>query len=241
MQTFSHYASRQYRVYARLVQATDGNFYGTTYYGGANNDGTVFKITPEGTLTTLCSFCSQASCADGSSPVAGLVQATDGDFYGTTSPIGGALCVASALCGTVFEITPKGTLTTLYTFCSQPSCSDGSEPYGGVIQATDGILYGTTSWGGDDDGGTVYSLSVGLGPFVKTIPPAGKVGQEVGILGNNLTGATSVTFNGTSATFTVKSGTLILTHVPTVATTGTVQVTLPSGTLSSNVLFYVLK
>jgi uncharacterized protein (TIGR03437 family) len=82
---------------------------------------------------------------------------------------------------------------------------------------------------------------VGLGPFVKTLPAAAKVGAEVGILGNNLTGATSVTFNGVLAQFTVRSPTLIVAHVPTAATTGTVQVTLPGGTLSSNLSFYVLK
>ena len=72
---------------AGMVQATDGNFYGTTYYGGANNNfpcligcGTVFKITPTGTLTTLYSFCSQSGCTDGDVPVAGLLQSTDGSF-----------------------------------------------------------------------------------------------------------------------------------------------------------------
>src|SRR5437773_1023085 len=72
---------------AGLVQATDGNFYGTTFFGGADGQGTVFKITPSGTLTTLYSFCSQSGCADGLEPAAALVQATDGNFYGTT--IGG--------------------------------------------------------------------------------------------------------------------------------------------------------
>ena len=73
-----------------LVQATNGDFYGTTYYGGANGSGTVFKITPGGTLTTLYSFCAQSGCTDGASPVAGLVQATNGDFYGTTYMAGPA-------------------------------------------------------------------------------------------------------------------------------------------------------
>ena len=71
--------------YAGLVQGTDGNFYGTTVYGGANGDGTAFTITPSGTVTRLYSFCSQSDCTDGSLPAAGLVQATDGNLYGTTS------------------------------------------------------------------------------------------------------------------------------------------------------------
>ena len=76
-------------AYGFLVQGFDGELYGTTYGGGANGYGTVFKITPDGRLTTLYSFCSHTNCTDGSNPYAGLVQATDGNFYGTTS-IGGA-------------------------------------------------------------------------------------------------------------------------------------------------------
>jgi uncharacterized protein (TIGR03437 family) len=87
--------------------------------------------------------------------------------------------------------------------------------------------------------GTVFSEDVGLGPFVATLPTSRKVGQRVAILGTDLTGATGVTFNGTSAAFTVVSGTEIATIVPNGATTGTVQVITPSGTLSSNVPFRV--
>ena len=70
---------------AGIIQAVDGDFYGTTYYGGANGHGTVFKITPRGQLTTLYRFCAQGDmCPDGFNPAAGLVQATDGNLYGTT-------------------------------------------------------------------------------------------------------------------------------------------------------------
>jgi uncharacterized repeat protein (TIGR03803 family) len=226
-----------------LVQATDGNFYGNTLTGGANGAGTVFKITPAGKLTTLYSFCSQANCADGGTPYNGLVQATNGNFYGTTSQGG-----ANGEGGTVFEITPAGKLTTLYSFCSQTNCTDGSLPFVGLIQDTNGNLYGTTASGGDitcNFGapygcGTVFSISIGLGPFVKTLPGAGKVGGEVEILGNKLTGATGVTFNGKPAQFTVKSATQILSHVPSGATTGYVGVTTPTGVLTSNVPFNVI-
>src|ERR1039458_2352751 len=146
--------------YAGLVQAANGDFYGTTVYGG-----TVFKITPSGTLTTLYSFCSQTNCADGENPEAGLVQAANGDFYGTTL-VGG-----TNRGGTVFRITPGGTLTTLYSFCSQSGCTDGAFPEAGLVQDTNGDFYGTTSSDGSNNSGTVFSLSVGLGPFVKIRPP----------------------------------------------------------------------
>ena len=87
----------------------------------------------------------------------------------------------------------------------------------------------------------MFSLSVGLGPFVKTVPVAGKVGGSVRILGTNLTGATSVTFNGIAATFVVRGPSQIITKLPAGATTGPVQVTTPTGTLSSNVAFQVIQ
>ncbi len=219
--------------YAALIQASDGNFYGTTKLGGANGAGTVFRITPAGTLTSLYSFCAQAGCIDGKTPVAGLTQATDGNFYGTTE-LGGANGA-----GTIFQLTSGGTLTTLYSFCAQPSCVDGGNPVSGLLQATDGNLYGAASVGGADNDGTIFSLATGLSPFVKTVPAAGKVGFSLYVLGTDLTGATSVSFNGTAATFTVVSASEITTAVPTGATTGFVTVTTPSGTLSSNAAFQV--
>jgi uncharacterized repeat protein (TIGR03803 family) len=265
---------------ASLVQATDGNFYGTTYLGGIGQGissyGTVFEITPSGTLTTLHEFDS----TDGSNPNVGLVQASNGNFYGTTA-LGGTTGN-----GTLFKITPSGTLTTLYNFsATNPDpgggnrliqatdgnlydtsygggvngygtifeftppgtltilhsfdSTDGAFLYAGLIQATDGNFYGTTDNGGANLLGTVFSLSVGLGPFVETRPTSGKVGGKVEILGNNLTGATSVTFNGVAAVFKVVSSTFITTTVPTGATTGKVKVVTSGGTLSSNVPFRV--
>jgi uncharacterized repeat protein (TIGR03803 family) len=154
--------------YAALVQAIDGNFYGTTEGGGTNGYGTVFKITPGGTLTTLYSFCSQTNCGDGAYPLAGLIQATDGNFYGTTE-VGGTNGY-----GTVFKITPGGTLTTLYSFCSQTNCGDGASPLAGLIQATDGNFYGTTDYGGTMGYGAIFSLSGAISPnplqFVPVAP-----------------------------------------------------------------------
>jgi len=209
--------------YSGLVRGSDGNFYGTTEVGGLTSNGTIYKITAKGALTTLHSFDS----ADGSNP-AGLVQGTDGNLYGTTQ--GGGIAF-----GTVFQITGKGELTTLHSFDD----NDGSDPQSAPIQATNGVLYGTTFFAGVGGYGTVYGLSMGLAPFVKTNPASGKVGTKVTILGDNLAGATSVTFNGTTATFKASS-TYITTAVPISATTGTVEVVTPKKTLKSNVPFWVI-
>src|ERR1022692_2567536 len=225
---------------AGLVQAANGDFFGTTYYGGARlYGGTVFKITPSGTLTPLYRFCSQSGCPDGEHPYAGLIQGTHGDLYGTTAD-GGANLYGGSYGGTVFKITPSGTLTTLYSFCSQTNCADGELPGPGLVQDTNGDFYGTTQVGGSNNDGTVFRLSVGLGPFVKIQPPSGKVGAAVKILGTNLTGATSVSFNGTVAVFEVVSSSEITTTVPAGASSGKVQVITPSGTLSSNASFRVV-
>jgi uncharacterized repeat protein (TIGR03803 family) len=228
--------------YAGVVLGNDGRLYGTTSAGGAGNYGTIFKITPAGVLATIYNFCSQGNCADGGQPEAGLALGTDGNFYGTA--VRGGLYQV----GSIFKITPGGALTTLYSFCSSgyPACPDGSFVYAGLIQATNGNLYGSTSAGGDsscDFGygcGSVFSLSVGLAPFVQTLPAAGKVGSKVAILGTNLTGATSVMFNGTSAPFSIPQPSLILTNVPAGSTSGYITVSTPGGTLKSNAQFYVI-
>jgi len=129
-------------------------------------------------------------------------------------------------------------------------CRDGNNPAAGLVQATNGIFYGTTKEGGAEDHctaithaynscGTVFSLSLGLGPFVETQTSSGKVGAAVTILGTDLTGASSVTFNGTAAVFKMVSGSEITTKVPKDATTGPVQVVTSGGTLTSNVNFQV--
>jgi|HubBroStandDraft_1064217.scaffolds.fasta_scaffold03550_2 uncharacterized repeat protein (TIGR03803 family) len=213
-----------YAPTAGLVQATNGNFYGTTYGGGASGFGTVFEITPAGVLNSLHSF----DGLDGTLPNAGLIQATDGNFYGTTSHGANSY-------GTVFKITASGSLTTLHSFDG----TDGDQSYAALLQATNGKFYGTTSEDGADDAGTVFSLSVGLGPFVTTRPTFATVGSRVVILGTNLTGATSVTFNGTPILFTVVSSSEIATSVPVLSTTGFVNVVTPSGTLTSNQEFRI--
>ena len=183
-----------------LVQGTDGNFYGVTGAGGIGTNctysdgcGTFFRVTAQGTLTTLYSFCALQNCADGESPTAGVILGTDGNFYGVTgrggagygtvykmTPSGvlttlhsfigtdgavpeGVLVESNGVFygttyglygttityGTVYKITTAGALTTLYNFCSLSGCADGFYPYAGLIQASDGNFYGTTSQGGD--------------------------------------------------------------------------------------------
>ncbi|HZR18011.1 MAG TPA: choice-of-anchor tandem repeat GloVer-containing protein [Verrucomicrobiae bacterium] len=130
-----------------LVQGRDGNFYGTTSAGGRYTNGTVFKITGSGVLTTLYSF---SGAVDGANPVAGLVQGGDGSFYGTT-PFAGRYAN-----GTVFKISTTGVLTSLYSFSG---AADGGSPAAGLVLGSDGGLYGTTSSGGSFTNGTVFRIS----------------------------------------------------------------------------------
>ncbi len=134
------------KPYGSLVQASDGNFYGTTVLGGTSNSGTAFQITPAGTIATMYSF---TGGTHGSRPYSGLVQGSDGNFYGTTF-YGG-----TAQSGTVFQITPAGVLTTLYRFTG----TDGSNPYAGLVQGSDGNFYGTTTSGGTGNSGTVFQIT----------------------------------------------------------------------------------
>ncbi len=143
-----------------LVLGTDQSFYGTTFTGGSHNcsgpvecGGTIFKITPEGKLTVLYSFCSQTNCADGEYPSSALVLASNGDFYGTAA-FGGEHGG-----GTIFKVTPQGKLTTLYSFCMLTGCTDGVDPIGGLFLGSDGALYGTTYGDGAFGYGTIYKLS----------------------------------------------------------------------------------
>jgi len=231
-----------------LMQDTDGNFYGVASFGGHANQrtcsggcGTFFMLTPWGTFTMLHDFCLQRFCADGADPI-GIIHGSDGNFYGVTE-LGGTneSCNSSMNgCGTIFRLTSDGALTTLYSFCAQADCADGYSPETAILQDTNGTFYGSTESGGQYHRGVVYSVSVGLGPFVEANPAGAAVGAKIGILGTDLTGATAVTFNGIAAEFKVVSPTLIGAKVPSGATSGTVQVQLPSGTLSSNVPFVVL-
>jgi uncharacterized repeat protein (TIGR03803 family) len=212
-----------------VVQDANGNFFGTAATGGKWGAGTFFEITAKNQFVVLHDFTGTEASYTG-----GLTLGSDGNFYGVG-------VTGKFYYGTIFEMTATGRFTSLYTFI--PTCCRNS--YGAnyaLFQGTDGSFYGTTTFGPDIYGdGTVYKLSNGLGPLVETVPEGGRVGNSVIILGNGLTGSTSVTFNGVEAAFTVESDTYIKATVPKGATTGTVSVVTPSGTLNSNPQFVVSK
>jgi uncharacterized repeat protein (TIGR03803 family) len=120
-----------------LLQGSDGNFYGMTTAGGANNLGTVYKITPAGSLTTLVSFTGTTGAFLGSNPHYVLAQGSDGNIYGTTAAGG------SSNLGTIFKMTPAGAFTTLVSF----NGANGDAPRG-LVQGSDGNFYGVTFSGG---------------------------------------------------------------------------------------------
>lgn len=132
------------------ILASDGNLYGVTD-GGTTIGSTVYKVTLDGQLTTLYTFCA-ASCADGVF-ANGVIEGTDGNFYGTTAASG------NGGGGTIFRISPTGQFKLLYTFCSLAKCADGSTPYFPPVQSSDGNFYGTTYAGGVAGGGVVYELT----------------------------------------------------------------------------------
>jgi uncharacterized repeat protein (TIGR03803 family) len=274
---------------APLMQATDGNFYGTASGGGTHGFGTVFRMTSKGKVKFIYNF----NNVDGAAPKSPVIQGNDGNFYGTTSAGGNLGACNGSGCGVVFQLTPKGKLTILYSF---NGTTDGSEPLGGLLQATDGSFYGVTAVEGSTDGtlyqltpqgksfifsvpfqfsrltsgrypqltllqhtsglvygdtweggtlteegggpftgtGTFYSFfEQGMTPFAGLVTTTGRVGDPVDILGQGFTGTTSVSFGGTSATYTVVSDTYLTAAVPA-GTTGLVSVATPSGTLNSN-------
>lgn len=177
---------------ALIAPATNGDFYGTTEAGGSYVSGSVFKVTLQGALTTLYSFCKGGNgmnCPDGLYPIASPVQGPDGNFYGTTF-LGGV-----STYGTIYEITPAGVLTTLYSFCSLPNCADGSFPSSPLLLATDGNFYGTTPGGGANGYGTIFRLTPN-GKFTTLYSFAAVAGS--GFPFDGLIQGTNGTFYGTT-------------------------------------------
>ena len=151
---------------APLVQGSDGNFYGTTSdssLSGGNHWGTIFRITPAGSFTTLYSF---TGAADGYYPLAALVLGNDGNFYGTAHLGGRGANGTTVLYGTIFRVTPAGSLTTLYSFTDG---LDGADPRAALALATDSNFYGTTYSGGNDGSGTIFRLNVIVDPLLRPI------------------------------------------------------------------------
>ncbi|HVI08065.1 MAG TPA: choice-of-anchor tandem repeat GloVer-containing protein [Candidatus Binatia bacterium] len=221
-----------------LVEGNDGNYYGTTSQGGSDALGTVFKVTPAGKLTVLHNF---TGSPDGSTPNAGLVLANDGNFYGVTE-FGGDSTNCQNGCGTIFKMTPSGTVSILYNF----DLTTGYEPNATLTQHTNGLLYVDTTIGGmstvcTQGCGVFFSLETNppLKPFARLVLPAGIVGSTVEMLGQGFTGTSSVSFNGVNAKFSVVTDTYLTATLPSGAKTGSVKVTTPSGVLLSNRSFRV--
>jgi uncharacterized repeat protein (TIGR03803 family) len=146
---------------AGLIRDVKGDLFGTTYVGGSGDAGVVFELKPSGKEIVLYGFCSQAKCADGAYPAAGLLDGGDGTFWGTTEQ-GGA-----HKRGTVFQLTSQGE-TVLYSFCTVAKhCPDGAGPMAALIEDSQGNLYGTTSSGG---GGHDTGNCAGCGVVFKVTP-----------------------------------------------------------------------
>lgn len=225
-----------------LVQGSDGNFYGTTSYGGNNlcgtgqplYCGTIFKITPSGTFTLLYSFCAQTLCPDGFAP-GGLVQGTDGNFYGTTAAGGGTENLYPYGSGTVFKITPAGLLTTLHTFCTQTGCPDGATPVG-LVRGTDGNFYGITEKGGSS---STCNYIGGCGTVFRITPQGTLItlysfDSASGYLPNGMVQGTNGSFYGTTAVGGTKNDGTVFSL--SIGLGGTTASTISLGLSSSNVV-----
>lgn len=203
-----------------LVQAKDGNFYGATWAGGAADDGVIYRLTPALEYTVLHEF---TGVSDGANPTAALVEASDGNFYGTTTS-GGAYGH-----GALFRITPSGAFTLLHNFAK----GTGFDPESTMTQHTNGMMYGQTLQGGSAHAGVIYRVNLGLPPFLKFLNVYGQVGAKVVIFGQHFTSATVVAFNGVAAQNPEIHPTYIKAIVPQGATTGPITATTSSGVLTS--------
>ena len=203
-----------------LVQGNDGNLYGTTLSGGAASVGTIFKITPNGVLTSLIDFTSNGASNRGSYPNGVLIQGNDGNFYGTTE-LGGLNTE-----GTVFSLTPAGTLTTLIDFTGNGTSNRGSDPAGGLIQDSNSNFYGTTTQGGANGLGTVFEITAGVlttlvdftgnGTSNRGCDPVGSLVQDNN---GNFYGVTAFGGSGSNGTFGNGNGTIFkLTPTGTLTT-----------------------
>jgi uncharacterized repeat protein (TIGR03803 family) len=215
--------------YGALMQAADGKLYGITRFASASGQGgVIYQVTTGGAFKTLYTL---AEATDGSQSYAGLVQGSDGFLYGVTTS-GGANNL-----GTFFKVSTSGAgFTVLHNFDK----ATGATPYATPMLHTNGIIYGETSAGGTDTG-VLYSMDAGLKPFASLfVIWSGKVGTQVGILGQGFNGTTGVKFGSGTGTFQVVSDNYMVATVPAGATTNKVTVLEPGGNLSSPQTFKVI-
>ncbi len=194
--------------YASLVLGSDGNFYGTTVYGGSAGYGTVFRMTPTGVLTTLVSF----TGANGEYPYAALVQGNDGNFYGTTYGGGGNN-------GTVFKVTPAGHLTTLVSF----NGTNGVQPKTGLVQGSDGNFYGTTANGGAFNDGVIFQLIIPQTPAPVFTPASGTYTSPQNVIISTSVNGASIRYTTDGSTPSETNGTIYTGTPVTISTTTTLQ------------------
>jgi uncharacterized repeat protein (TIGR03803 family) len=219
-----------YQAFAPPFQGTDSKFYGVTSGGGTNGDGVIYRVTTSGAYTVLHNF---NTATDGGMPHGGLIQATDGNFYGTNT-VGGSLGG-----GTIFKITTAGVFSVVYNF--NPNDGTGSDPESDLTQHTNGLLYGDTYYSEGGDYGVLYSLNIGAQAFARLASSSGHVANSVGIFGQGFSSKSVVKFDGVAATKIVPQGTTYITAtVPAGALTGSVTVTTGPTTLTSNGIFKVL-
>jgi uncharacterized repeat protein (TIGR03803 family) len=211
-----------------LIQAGNGNFYGTLPAGGSARAGSIYEVTPSGQMTTLYEF----SDVNLGIPET-LIQADDGMLWGTAR---GRFNTGFNGYSSIFRLNPStGAFQTIYNM-KNGGVTGACECW--MIQGSDGKFYGTTENEGTYQGGTIFKLDAGLPPPKPHLaafgPTAGSAGEKVLLWGSNLLGATAVDFNGTPATtFVVASSQGIWADVPTGATSGPITVTTPNGTFTT--------
>jgi len=209
-----------------LVQLNDGNFYGTASFVGTASGGIVFKMTPGGDISIIHNF--NLDDPNGWAPITGLTLGSDGLLYGFANAGG------SNNYGVIYRLTTSGNYTALYNLTAY------SATLAPLTQHTNGMFYGVASYGGANNFGMVYRFDCHLKPFISLVQPQGHAGQTIQILGQGLSTATKVTFNGKPAlTFAVVSDTYMTAVVPNGATTGVVKVSSPANTLMSNRIFRI--
>ncbi len=217
-----------------VIQASDGKFYGATDGGaGANNSGDLYSVTTAGVEVDLHAFNSttDGSCNPGSFPVVNMLQVNDGNFYGTN--YGGA----NGNSGSIYKLTAAHVFSA---FLFPGNNVDGGQPYSTLIQNTNGKIYGTTSSGGANSTGTFFSVSTGDAAFLRLQETSGKVGSQIGILGQGFGPSSVIKFNGVTVNAWSRFGsTFMQAMVPAGASDGFVTVTTGATTLTSSKKFIV--
>lgn len=238
--SFNAFDDGGHQPQAPLVLGTDGIFYGTTFGNSAlNQQGNIFKITAAGAYTNLNGLDFGKGVTDGAFPSAGLVQASNGLFYGATTRGGIPPGLFADDAGVLFDIDRLGSYNVSHTF---NKTIDGARPLYGLVQHTNGKLYGTIRFSkiglSPPGNGSVFSLDVGARPFALAQPSSGKAGGTIGLFGN-FTGVTSITFNGIPATSAGVGNTYRTVTIPAGAATGVIKINKPTGSVSGLNTFLV--